>query len=328
MNFDTVAGLVSVVVASYNHARYLPRRMESLISQTYPNIEILVIDDCSPDNSVEVLRTYANHPRVRLIERETNGGWVTVSNQGLELARGEYVLFANCDDDCEPEMIERLVAAMGSHPEVGLAFCRSAMVDERGARIGDDFTVRERAFRARCVNDCTLLRDEMRRFLMHSCVIPNLSAALIRRICFERVGVISHEYRACSDWDLFFRIADHFDFIYVATPLNHFRQHGSTIRNSTKGRITYDEFFRVLLGQIRHSGFSVAERSRFRLHAMYLWSIELFRPSTSGWRNFAHHARLIAELDPPSLLYFLPALVQRALTLPVKIVGRLMRRGA
>lgn len=163
---------------------------------------------------------------------------------------------------------------------------------------------------------------------MHSCVIPNLSAALIRRICFERVGVISHEYRACSDWDLFFRIADHFDFIYVATPLNHFRQHGRTIRNSTKGRITYDEFFRVLLGQIRHSGFSVAERSRFRLHAMYLWSIELFRPSTSGWRNFAHHARLIAELDPPSLLYFLPALVQRALTLPVKIVGRLMRRGA
>ena len=89
-----VPGLVSLVVASYNHARYLPRRMESLIAQTYPDLEILVIDDCSPDNSVEVLRRYADHPRVQLIEREQNGGWVAVSNQGLALARGELVLFA------------------------------------------------------------------------------------------------------------------------------------------------------------------------------------------------------------------------------------------
>lgn len=328
MNRDTVAGLVSVVVASYNHARYLPRRMESLISQTYPNIEILVIDDCSPDNSVEVLRAYAHHPHVRLIERETNGGWVAVSNQGIELARGEYVLFANCDDDCEPQMIECLVAALAPNPKAGLAFCRSAMVDEHGARIGDDFTVRERAFRARCADDCLLLRDEMRRFLMHSCVIPNLSAALIRRSCFESVGALSHEYKACSDWDLFFRIADHFDFVYVASPLNNFRQHGRTIRSATKGRITYDEFFRVLLGQMRHSSFSAAERSRFRFHVMYLWAIELLRPSTLGWRNFPHHTRLIAALDSPALFYAIPALVRRALALPLKMLARLMRWGS
>lgn len=328
MNRDTVAGLVSVVVASYNHARYLPRRMESLISQTYSNIEILVIEDCSPDNSAEVLRAYTRYPHVRLIERETNGGWVTVSNQGIELARGEYVLFANCDDDCEPQMIERLVAALAPHPEVGLAYCRSAMVDEHGARIGDDFTVREPAFRARCADNCLLSRDEMRRFLMHSCVIPNLSAALIRRSCFERVGAFSHEYKACSDWDLFFRIANHFDFAYVAAPLNHFRQHGRTIRSATKGRITYDEFFRVLLGQMQHPSFSATERSRFRLHAMYLWAVELLHPSTSGWRNFPHHVQLIGELDAPTLLYLLPALGQRALTLPVKILARLMRRGS
>lgn len=328
MNRDAVAGLVSVVVASYNHARYLPRRMESLIGQTYTNIEILVIDDCSPDNSVEVLRAYAHHPQVRLIERKTNGGWVSVSNQGIELARGEYVLFANCDDDCEPQMIERLVAALAPHPEAGLAFCRSAMVDEHGARIGDDFAVREPAFRARCADGCLLSRDEMRRFLMHSCVIPNLSAALIRRSCFECVGALSHEYKACSDWDLFFRIADYFDFVYVAAPLNHFRQHGRTIRSATKGRITYDEFFRVLLGQMRHPSFSAAERSRFRLHAMYLWAIELLRPSTSGWRNFLHHAQLIAALDAPALLYVLPALGRRALTLPLRMLARLMGRGS
>ncbi len=328
MNHDIVTGLVSVVVASYNHARYLPRRMESLIGQTYPNIEILVIDDCSPDNSVEVLRTYTHHPRVRLIERERNGGWVSVSNQGIALARGEYILFANCDDDCEPQMIERLVAALALQPEAGLAFCRSSMVDEHGVCIGDDFTVREPAFRARCADDCVLSRDEMRRFLMHSCVIPNLSAALIRRNCFERVGTLSHEYKACSDWDLFFRIADYFDFVYVVEPLNHFRQHGRTIRSATKGRITYDEFFRVLLGQMRRPIFSATERSRFRLHAMYLWAIELLRPSTSGWQNFLHHAKLIVTLDAPALFFLLPALGWRMLIIPLKMLARLVGRGA
>jgi len=326
MSGGTNVGLVSIVVASYNHARFLPRRMDSLIQQTYPNIEIIVIDDCSPDNSREILHQYTQFPQVRLIEREKNGGWVTVSNQGVELSRGSYVLFANCDDDCEPQMVERLVAALAPQPETGLAFCRSAMVDEHGTVTGDDYTIREPAFRARCAEDCSIPRDEMRRFLMHSCVIPNLSAALIRRSCFEQVGTFSHEYKACSDWDLFFRIADHFDFAYVSAPLNLFRQHGRTIRSATKGRTTYDEFFRVLLGQINHQSFSAAERRRFRLHTMYLWAIDLVRPSTSGWRNFYHHFQLVKSLDAAALLYFLPAVAKRALELPFKALKQVMRR--
>ncbi len=326
MNPETISGLVSVVVASYNHARYLPQRMDSLIRQTYPHIEILVIDDCSPDNSVEILRTYEKYPHVRLIERKSNGGWVTVSNQGIDLTRGEFVLFANCDDECDPRMIERLVGALATHPKVGLAFCRSVMIDENGVNIGDDFQVREPAFRARCAEDCLLSRDEMRRFLMHSCVIPNLSAALIRRSCFEQIGVLSSNYKACSDWDLFFRIADRFDFAYIATPLNNFRQHGKTIRSVTKGRTTYDEFFRVLLGQIRQASFRAVERNRFRLHTMHLWAVELVRPSTSGWRNFLHHAKLVAELDPRALLYLLPAIGWRVITLPFKLMVRIMTR--
>jgi glycosyltransferase involved in cell wall biosynthesis len=327
MSQQWIPGLVSVVVASYNHARFLRRRMESLINQTYPQLEILVIDDCSPDNSVEVLQDYATHPQVRLIFRNENGGWVSVSNQGIEMSRGEYILFANCDDDCEPQMIERLIQALQVYPSAGLAFCRSLMVDELGRTMGDDYQIREPVFRERCQQDCFLPRDEMRRFLMHSCVIPNLSAALIRRSCFDQVGLLSHDYKACSDWDLFFRIADRFDFAYVAEPLNHFRQHARTIRSATKGRQTYDEFFRVLLGQMGHTGFSALERSRYRLHVMYLWTIELLRPSLSGLINFPHHAKLVVSLDPVSLLYLLPAMVRRVLTLPMKALGRIGKIG-
>ena len=131
MSINVKPGLVSVVVASYNHAEFLVQRMESLIDQTYQDIEILVIDDCSTDNSVEVLRRYESHPKVNLVIREKNGGWVTVSNQGVDMSSGEFVIFANCDDDCAPRMIDRLVAAMKIHPTAGIAFCRSLLVDER-----------------------------------------------------------------------------------------------------------------------------------------------------------------------------------------------------
>jgi glycosyltransferase involved in cell wall biosynthesis len=319
-------GLVSVIVASYNHAEYLERRMDSLIRQTYQTIEILVIDDCSSDNSVEVLRKYEYHPKVRLIIRENNGGWVAVSNQGIEMTVGEFVIFANCDDSCDPLMIERLVTALTLNTTSGIAFCRSLMVNEKDQVLGDDFQNRETAFRHLCARDTLIGRDEMYRFLLHSCVIPNLSAALIRRSCFDSIGVLSPDYRACSDWDLFFRITNHFDFYYVTEPLNRFRQHSTTIRSATKGRITYDEFFKLLLGEIRRKNLSSIERFYFRLHVMYLWAVELIRPSISGWRNFYHHTRIIWKIDPLSIFLLLPAMLRRILELPWKAACRMIKQ--
>lgn len=321
-----ITGLVSIVVASYNHAGYLARRMDSLVAQTYPTIEILVIDDCSPDNSVEILERYESNPRVKLIRREKNGGWVAVSNQGIEMARGEYVLFANCDDDCAPTMVERLVNQIQTHPTAGIAFCRSLMVDENDHVLGDDFEIRERSFQLKCAEDTFIVRDEMKRFLLYSCVIPNLSAALIRLNCFNATRNFSKNYRACSDWELFFRIAEDFDFCYVAEALNRFRQHATTIRSATKGRITYDEFFNLLLTEIPKTDLSLKERFRFRMHVMYLWATELLRPSLSGWFNFAHHFSLIWRLDPLALPFLPIAFLKRFAELPGKVVKKLLRR--
>ena len=317
------SGLVSVVVASYNHAEYLEQRMDSLIKQTYKDLEILVIDDCSTDGSVEVLRKYETHPKVKLIVREKNGGWVAVSNQGVAISSGEFIIFANCDDSCDSQMIERLVGSMNRNATTGIAFCRSFMIDESDRTLGDDFTIREKSFRDRCVSDTSISRGEMYKFLLHSCVIPNLSAALIRRSCFDSAGVFTSDYRACSDWDLFFKIANDFDFSYVAEPLNRFRQHSTTIRMTTKGRITYDEFFRLLLSEIRRDKLSAGERFHFRLHVMYLWAIDLIRPSLAGWTNFIHHVQLVRQLDPVALLVLPLAIIKRLAELPWKAVTRI-----
>ncbi len=318
-------GMVSLIVASYNHAEYLVQRMESLIGQTYQDIEILVIEDCSPDNSLEVLRRYESHPKVKLIVREKNGGWVAVSNQGIGLSAGEFILFANCDDDCDPRMVERLVNAMQGNPTAGIAFCRSQLVDEHNHVLGDDFVIRERAFRKKCTTDTLILGSEMSRFLLHSCVIPNLSAALIRKNCFAAVGELSPDYRVCSDWDLFFRIAARYDVAYVAQPLNKFRQHPTTIRSVTKGKVTYEEFFRLLLGQIKILDLSFLERCRFRTRVMYLWGGHLFAQPWIGLRNFPYHLGRILQLDTLALAFFLPGFMLGVFKAIEKIIGRLSR---
>jgi glycosyltransferase involved in cell wall biosynthesis len=311
-------GLVSIVVASYNHAEFLDRRMETLLSQTYPAIEILVIEDCSSDDSLAVLRKYEHAPKVKLIIREHNGGWLAVSRQGIEMSSGEFVIFAQCDDDCDPRLIERLVDGMQANPSAGVAFCRSLLVDKAGHELGDDFSVREPSFRTRCVTDTLLTRKEMSRFLLHSCVIPNMSAALIRRECFSVIGHLSTDYPACNDWDLFFRIVTRYDVAYIAEPLNRFRQHETTMRNVTKGRVTYEEFFRLLLGQIRLLDLTFVERCRFRMHVMYLWAMHLLSPSLNGLQNFPYHLKRVLSLDPPALIFLVPSMILRL----VRMLGK------
>jgi glycosyltransferase involved in cell wall biosynthesis len=320
MSAKTVSGLVSVIVASYNHAEYLEKRMDSLINQTYQNIEILVIDDCSTDNSVEVLQKYEAHPKVNIVIREGNGGWVGVSNQGVDMSVGEFIIFANCDDACDLRMIERLLEGMLANSTAGITYCCSLMIDENGKLLGDDFVGREKSFRLMCNNDTLINSKMMSRFLLHSCVIPNLSAALFRRESYVSAGGLKSAYRVCSDWDLFFRIAALYDVAYIAAPLNQFRQHKTTIRSSTKDRIMYEEIMRLLLGQITLLQLTAVERIKYRLHVMYLWSVHILRPSISGVMSFIYLLRVVLRFDPIAICCLPLALILRVIQLPM-IVG-------
>ena len=325
MSDTTIPSLVSVIVASYNHAEFLEQRLDSLINQTYQDIEILVIDDCSTDNSVEILRRYESHPKVRLIVRGQNGGWVTVSNQGVEMSAGEFIIFANCDDACELQMVERLVAAMRTHSTAGISFCRSLMIDENSSVVGDDFLGREKSFRVKCYIDALISRKEMSRFLLHSCVIPNLSAALFRKEYLISVGGLTSDYRVCSDWDLFFRMATRYDVAYIATPLNKFRQHETTIRSSTKGRIIYEEIIRLLLGQIKALDLTLMERIKSRTRVMYIWAFHLASPSFSGIFNFYYHFKSVMHHDPCALIFLPLAILLRLAALLIKLPTRFIK---
>ena len=326
MSAQFVPGLVSVVVASYNHAAYLTKRMDCLIAQTYKEIEIIVIDDCSTDESLAVLSKYRSQPCVRLVAQEKNSGWVCTSNHGMGLARGEFLLFANCDDECDLRMVERLVRALKLHPSAGIAFCRSLLIDEAGYVLGEDIDIREANFKRRCQEDTLLSQSEASRFLLHSCVIPNLSAAMFRRTGLERIGAFTDSFRVCADWDLFFRFARAYDVAYVAESLNRFRQHSRTIRNTTRDRIVYAEYIRLLLEQISILELGKIEKTRFRFHVMYLWMVHVFQPSIIGVKNVPYHFRWVRCIDPAALLFVMPAAVMRVAQIVFKAVRPSRRR--
>lgn len=113
---------LSVVIPNYNHAQFLPRCLDAMLRQSVPAMEIIVLDDASTDNSVEVIEGFARkHPIVRLVRNERNLGVVANVNRGIDLARGEYVFSAAADDEIVPGFFEKSLSLLAKHPQAALS---------------------------------------------------------------------------------------------------------------------------------------------------------------------------------------------------------------
>ena len=121
--------LVSVIIPNYNHAPYLKQRIDSVLAQTFQDFEVIILDDCSKDNSREIIKEYQHDPRVRLAFNENNSGCVFKQwNKGLKMAGGKYIWIAESDDYSAPTFLETMVGRLEADPKVGLAFCDSFRV--------------------------------------------------------------------------------------------------------------------------------------------------------------------------------------------------------
>ncbi|MCP4650704.1 MAG: glycosyltransferase [PVC group bacterium] len=237
--------LVSVIITSYNHGEYLKERLDTILGQTYKNIEIIVVDDCSIDNSLEVLKGYAGYSNVKVIALKENVGYALACHKGVGESKGNFIIFAESDDFSEPEQIEMLFDVIVKDERIGVAWCRSNIVDENGKVLGDDYSGREKSFRLMCKESTFIRKEYMQRLFLSSCVIPNMSAALLRRSFFEQTGGLSPNYKACADWDFWNRMAMVCDFFYITKTLNNFRTHGQTVRNTFESNLQAQEILKL-----------------------------------------------------------------------------------
>lgn len=240
---------VSVIVPNYNHAPYLPKRLDSVYEQTYRDFEVILLDDFSKDNSRDILGHYAEKPNTIFVPNESNSGSVFRQwKKGVSLSQGEYIWIAESDDFASPYFLKKVVTVMDEHPNTGLVYSQSWLVDSQNVILGD----------GRCwTNDLDPQRwshsyindgkDEISRFLVYKNTIPNASGIVIRRSVLEKCGgVIEQPFRLCGDWLQWIKILACSDIGFVPECLNYWRQKTSNARVKSAGTLEWIEGEQVL----------------------------------------------------------------------------------
>lgn len=218
--------MVSVIIPNYNHARYLDARIQSILNQSYRDFEIIILDDCSTDNSKEVIEKYRDNEFVtHIVYNEHNSGSTFKQwEKGFELAKGELVWLAESDDCCDIHFMETLVPHFKNKKMV-LAFSRSMQISDK-EELGVFPSQRK-------MNSCFEMDGKkfIENFLSKVNIVVNASSALIRKGFIENIPKDYYSYRGCGDWLFWIYIAEQGDVYYEAKSLNYFRQHFS---NTTK----------------------------------------------------------------------------------------------
>lgn len=224
---------VSIIVPNYNHSAFLPQRLSSIANQTFQDYEIILLDDCSSDNSDSLLRNCKQElPKVlTYVRNDKNSGspflqWI----KGLEFARGKFVWIAESDDFATSDFLEVLVPALQNNPTCHLAACASVYTAADGSvgnsigtyiphssySLSDDvYRVSGKAF--------------IWRYMQEANGLPNASALLARNTPLLRSS-IPPSMRYCGDWVTWIRILANHDLIFCNKVMNHWRTHPQTTR--------------------------------------------------------------------------------------------------
>jgi len=205
---------VSVLIPSYNHARFLPAALHSVFAQTYTDYEIVVVDDGSTDGSVELLRSYGD--RIRLYTQSNRGTYPTL-NRCIAESRGQYLAILNSDDLWAPIKLEKQVAMLDSHPQVGLVHTDGYFIDAEGRILPGNPLGFEWPR--------TPTGNIIEALVRHNKIIA--SSVMIRRECFERLGGFREDLFGSGDWEMWFRVALEYDIGYIDEPLTMYRVHGA-----------------------------------------------------------------------------------------------------
>ncbi len=192
--------LVSVLVPAYNHEKYVGAAIESVLAQTYENIELLISDDCSTDGTRDVISGYSDE-RVKPFFLEKNGGTVNALNTLLRAAEGEYIAVLGSDDIWLPDKLEKQLAVMEEKPEIAACFTACEIIDENSETVKDSSV-----FSSKVMSFENCSRQEMlcRLFFTgnHFCH----SSVLIRTSVHREIGEYRLQYRQLHDLDLWVRL--------------------------------------------------------------------------------------------------------------------------
>lgn len=238
--------LVTVLVPSYNHGAYLRERIASIFAQTYQCFELIVIDDCSQDNSDEVIRQLKTEYDFKYIRNERNSGTPFAAWERVcELAQGGYIWVCESDDVADPAFLETAVARLEANPKAVLFYSNSLVINESSEVVGHTESYFRDVWReARWEQDFSANGfDELVRFQLRGQTVPNMSSALIVVTAFKRAfNPFLKRLRLTGDWLFVGDVLRQGNVEFSHAALSRFRKHEVTSRARVKSARSQAEF--------------------------------------------------------------------------------------
>lgn len=225
---------VSVIIPNYNHGAFLNQRIESVLNQTYQDFEIIILDDCSTDNSKEIIEQYSNHPKVRQIiyNEQNSGSTFSQWKKGISVSSGSLIWMAESDDYCEANFLEIIVPLIKNDADISLAYCKSIRVNEKDEYLDDLSFWYEKLnalrWKSGFVNNG---KKEILNYLAFKNTIPNASAVIFRKDVAMQVGNEIEKYRLSGDWLFWIQLLQSGNILYSTNTVNYFRTHSNSVRN-------------------------------------------------------------------------------------------------
>jgi hypothetical protein len=205
-----VKATVSIVIRCFNHDRYVGEAIDSSLAQSWPDTEVVVVDDGSTDNSAAVIR---RRPGVRLVQ-QTNRGLAAARNAGLAACRGDVVIFLDADDRLWPDAARTAMRVLAEHPDAGMVFGRCQVIDAAGHPLPSEPPP------AGPLSYHELLRRNH---------IWTPAMAAFRRTVLHSVGTFNPQFNPSADYDMYLRVAQRFPVWGHDATVADYRQHGGNM---------------------------------------------------------------------------------------------------
>lgn len=207
----------SVVIPTYNRAATIGQAIGSALAQTYPHAEVIFVDDGSTDHTEKVIELYRD--RIKYIS-QPNGGSALARNRGISEATGNYIAFLDSDDLWYAGKLGRMATAIHEHPEAGLFYADSHVLDGSGRLMWVHRSPH-------------IIGNAYQAFLESDFV--STSAVVVRRNCFDVVGMFSESLSGCEDWDMWIRLSRQFPCVHIPEVLSAFTWHSAGARSTDPG---------------------------------------------------------------------------------------------
>ncbi len=222
---------VSVIIPNYNHAPYLRERIRSVLAQTYRDFEVIILDDCSPDNSRDIIESFRSHPQItHIVYNEQNSGSTFIQWQkGFDLAQGEYIWIAESDDFADPDFLAMCVPQLDNDPNCVLAYTESRLVNAESFPIKGHM---EPAYSRSGKCDIWEGHEFVMQNMLRCNTIYNASMVLFRRSAIP-IDKSYKNFRINGDWLFWMEIALQGKVAHINDIYNNFRQHAVKVTNNT-----------------------------------------------------------------------------------------------